>query len=170
MGGRQLPPAPNERGARMGYTHFDQVSGINGVAVGAKGSEVAIASSTGGLSQAGTAINATGAEINNAADVSGRVQIMTVDGAVTPGVQSVELNATGAIAATIATSVAHQGLFIVKAFLEPATTHTVTLTAGTWDGTNTIATFTDILDTLVVYFDSAGGGTIVENVGAVGLS
>ena len=159
----------------MGYTHFDQVSGVNGVAIGAKGSEVAIADSSGNLSQAGTAINATGAELNNAADVSARVVELTVAGAnaVTAGIQSVELNnATTAITATIADAVNHQGIFHVKATSEPAggQDHTLTLTAGTFDGTNNVATFADILDTLIIYFDSAGKGTIVENVGAVALS
>lgn len=154
----------------MGYTRFKKVVGQEGVYAGAKGSEVLVADSTGVPSVAGTALTATGAEINAIADVSARVQVITVSGAITAGVQSVELNHATAIAATIASSVNHPGLFHVKATIEPGTTHTVTLTAGTWDGTNTIATFTDILDTLVVYFDSAGKGTIVANVGAVGLS
>jgi hypothetical protein len=128
-----------------------------------------------GATGAETQVNATAAEINQAADVSARVQEITAAGAqaVTAGVQSVELNNnTTAIAATIANSVNHQGLFIVKATSEPAggQDHTLTLTSGTWDGTNTIATLADINDALVVYFDSAGNGTIVENVGAVVLS
>jgi len=166
-----------------GITHFNKVSGVNGVYVGANDAEIQIATAAGAPLVAGvavtssaaelnilTGVTATGVEINRVADVSARVQSITVTGAVTAGVQSLELNHTVAIAATIASAVNHPGLFHVKAILEPATTHTVTLTAGTWDGTNTIATFTDILDTLVVYFDSAGKGTIVVNVGAVGLS
>lgn len=100
-------------------------------------------------------------------------QAMTASGAVTAGVESVELShATVAIAATIADAADHQGTFIVKALLEPGAgqDHTVTLTSGTWNGTNTIATFADINDTLVVYFDSAGNGTVMENIGTVGLS
>lgn len=57
----------------MGYTHFDKVSGITGLAVGAKGAEVAVASSTGALSHAGVALAATGAEINNVCDTSARL-------------------------------------------------------------------------------------------------
>jgi hypothetical protein len=116
---------------------------------------------------------ATAAEINNASDVSARTQELTVSGAVTAGVQSVELNHTSAaIAATIATAVNHQGFFIAKATTEPAGAqdHTLTLTVGTFDGTNDIATFADINDALAVYFDSAGNGTILENVGSVALS
>lgn len=118
-------------------------------------------------------VAATNAEINAACDVSGRVQTLTASGAITPGVQSVQLNKTnGTIAATIANANAHQGLFHVKAITEPGPggDHTVTLTAGTWDGTNTVATFADINDALVVYFDSAGNGSIVANVGSVALS
>ena len=166
-----------------GITHFNKVSGVNGVYVGANDVEVQIATAAGVPLVAGvavtssaaelnilTGVTATGTEINRAADVSARVQAITATGAVTAGVQSLELNHTVAIAAAIASAVNHPGIFHAKAILEPATTHTVTITTGSWDGTNKIATFTDILDTLVVYFDSAGNGTILENVGAVGLS
>lgn len=105
--------------------------------------------------------------------VSSAAQELTASGAVTPGVQSVELHhATVGIAATVATSVAHPGLFVMKATAEPGVgeDHTVTLTAGTFDGTNSVATFADVNDCLVVYFDSAGDGTILENVGTVALS
>jgi len=51
----------------MGYTHFDQVAGVNGLAVGAKGAEVAVASATGQLSHLGTALTPTAAEINKLA-------------------------------------------------------------------------------------------------------
>lgn len=120
-----------------------------------------------------TIVNATPAEINQACDVSARVQTITASGAVTAGVQSVELDhTTVAIAATIATAVAHPGLFVVKSITEPGggQDHTVTITTGTWNGTNKVATFADINDTLVVYFDSAGNGTVVANVGSVALS
>ncbi len=128
---------------------------------------------TNGLLLGGVLVAAGAAEINNAADVSGRTQAITSSGAVTAGVQSVELDHTStAIAATIANSNAHQGLFHVKATTEPAggQDHTLTLTLGTFDGTNDIATFADVNDALLVYFDSAGEGTIVENVGTVGLT
>jgi len=99
-------------------------------------------------------------------------QELTASGAVTPGVQSVELNhATVVIAATIADSKAHQGLFVVKDTSASGTAaHTLTLTAGTYDGTNNVATLNAPNECLVVWFDSAGNGTIVENVGSVALS
>jgi hypothetical protein len=118
-------------------------------------------------------VDATPDEIDNACDVSARVQTMTASGAVTAGVQSLQLNnASATIAATIANANAHQGLFHVKAIAEPAggQDHTVTLTAGTWNGSATVATFADINDALVVYFDSAGNGTVVVNVGTVAFT
>jgi len=117
-------------------------------------------------------VTASAAELNNAADVSARVQALTASGAVTAGVQSVELNhATVAIAATIASAVNHQGLFIVKDTSATGTAaHTLTLTAGTFNGTNNVATFNARDEALVVYFDSAGRGQVIANVGTVALS
>lgn len=123
-------------------------------------------------SGAGTAIGATAAEINNAADVSARVQELTSSGAVTAGKQSVELNhATVAIAATIADAANHQGLFVCKDTSATGTeSHTLTLTAGTFNGTNTVATFNARDESLFVYFDSAGRGQVIANIGSVALS
>ena len=115
-------------------------------------------------------------EIEEGGTFKPAVQELTASGAISAGVQSVELNHVSVkIEATIADTTNHPGFFIVKATSEPAggspsQSHTVTLTSGTWDGTNTIATFADILDTLAVYFDSDGNGTIIENVGSVALS
>lgn len=117
-------------------------------------------------------LTATTAEINNVADVSSRVQELTATGAVTAGVQSVELNhASTVIAATIANSTGHPGLFIVKNTSASGTAaHTLTLTSGTFDGTNNVATLDAPNEALVVYFDSAGNGSILSNVGSVALS
>ena len=100
------------------------------------------------------------------------VQELTASGAVTPGVSSVELNhASVVVAATIATSLDHQGFLVVKNTSASGTAaHTLTLTAGTFDGTNNVATLNAPNEALVVWIDSAGNGTIVENVGAVGLA
>lgn len=121
---------------------------------------------------AATTLGATAAELNNAADVSARTQELTVSGAVTAGVQSVELNhATVVIAATIANANAHQGLFVVKDTSATGTAaHTLTLTAGTFNGTNNVATLNARDECLVIYFDSTGRGTVVVNIGAVALS
>lgn len=99
-------------------------------------------------------------------------QELTASGAVTPGICSVELNhASTIVAATIADATNHTGLFIVKDTSASGTAaHTLTLTSGTFDGTNNVATLNAPNEALVVYFDSAGNGTIVENVGTVVLS
>ena len=117
-------------------------------------------------------LTATATEINRAADVSARVQELTATAAVTAGVQSLELNhASTIIAATIASTLNHPGLFIVKDTSATGTAaHTVTITTGTWNGTNKIITLNALNEALVVYFDSAGNGSILVNLGAVALS
>ena len=117
-------------------------------------------------------LTATATEINRAADVSARVQELTATAAVTAGVQSLELNhASTIIAATIASTLNHPGLFVVKDTSATGTAaHTVTITTGTWNGTNKIITLNALNEALVVYFDSAGNGTILVNVGSVALS
>ena len=120
----------------------------------------------------GTEVNATAAEINNAADVSARVHELTVSGAVTAGVQCVELNhATVIVAAVIADFSLHQGLFVVKDTSATGTAaHTLTLTAGTFDGTNNVLTLNALNECVAIYVDSAGNGTILENIDGVAIS
>ena len=100
------------------------------------------------------------------------VEELLVSGAVTDRVQSIELNHdTVIIAATIADATAHQGFLIVKNTSASGTAaHTLTLTGGTFNGTATIATLNAPNEALAVYIDSAGDGTIIENVGTVALS
>jgi len=99
-------------------------------------------------------------------------QELTVSGAVTPGVMSVELShASTAVLAVIADAKAHQGLLAVVNTSSGGTeAHTLTLTAGTFNGTNNVATLNAPLEALVVWIDSAGNGTIIVNVGSVALS
>lgn len=99
-------------------------------------------------------------------------QELTVTGAVTPGIRSVTLNhATVVVAATIADAAKHPGLFVVKNTSASGTdAHTLTLTSGTFDGTNNVATLNAPGEALVVYFDGSGDGLIVENIGTVALS
>jgi hypothetical protein len=99
-------------------------------------------------------------------------QELTESGAVTPGISQLELNhATVVVAATVADASAHAGLFIVKDTSASGTAaHTVTLTSGTWDGTNTIATLNAPAEMLIVFFDDDGNGSIVQNTGSVALS
>jgi len=91
-------------------------------------------------------------------------------GAITAGIQVVELTAEATTAAAISTAVAHKGRFAILATVQPTSTHTVTITTGSWDGTNQIATFADKGDMLVVDFDADGKGTVFQNIGAVALS
>lgn len=99
-------------------------------------------------------------------------QELAASGAVNAVVGSIELNhATVIVEATIADTKAHQGLFVIKDTSASGTAaHTLTCTVGTLDGSNTIATLDAPNECLVVWFDSAGDGTIVENIGSVALS
>lgn len=117
--------------------------------------------------------NATIGDDEQQAKRGSGTQELTVSGAVAPGVNFVELNhASGAIAATIASSLAHRGgIFTVKDTSATGTAaHTVTLAHGTWNGTNNVITLNLLNECISVVFDSAGNGTIIENVGGVGLS
>ena len=117
-------------------------------------------------------INGTDYTTNVTGLADASVQELTATGAVTAGVGSIELNhATVAAEATIADATNHPGLLVVKNTSASGTAaHTLTLTSGTFDGTNNVATLNAPNECLVVYIDSAGNGTIVENVGAVGLA
>jgi hypothetical protein len=98
---------------------------------------------------------------------------MTVSGAVPPGVHAIELShASTVIAATIARSLDHgPGMLFVKNTSATGTAaHTVTLAAGTWNGTNKIITLDAPNEAILIWFDTAGNGTILENIGAVALS
>lgn len=87
----------------MGYTRFNKIVGQEGVYVGANGSEVQIADSTGNPSFAGTALTATGAEINNLCDISANTETILVAGAVSVTKRITILNGvSGAYAVTLA--------------------------------------------------------------------
>ncbi len=118
-------------------------------------------------------INATTAEINKVADESTKLQIRTTSGTVGGSTVTLELDHDSVIiAATIAAVIGvHDGFFMVKDTSDSGTAaHTVTLTGGTWDGSATIITLNAAGEAILVYFDSEGDGTIIENVGGVALS
>lgn len=102
----------------------------------------------------------------------GTPQELTASGAVTEGKKVVELNhASVVIEATIEDAANHSGLFVVSDTAASGTAaHTLTLTSGTFDGTNNVATLDAPGELLVVYFDTDGKGTIVQNTGSVALS
>lgn len=96
----------------------------------------------------------------------------TTPAAIPAGVNVIELNhATVAIEKTIGSLVDHQGLMVIKNTSADGTAaHKITVTTGTWDGTNKVITLNAPKECLVVFIDSAGNGTIIVNVGAVGLA
>jgi hypothetical protein len=102
----------------------------------------------------------------------GDVANLTTAGAalVSPGVGLVILNNAAAISASIVDASQHKGYFVAKQTDAGTAGHTITLTSGTWDGTNTIATFNAQDEMLEVYFDENGDGTLIRNTGAVALS
>lgn len=95
---------------------------------------------------------------------------LTATGAIPADVSYVELNhATVKIEATIAAPAAGRLLVITQTDAGTAA-HTVTLTAGTYNGTNDIATFNAAAESLVLFGVSATRFLVVENIGSVALS
>lgn len=94
----------------------------------------------------------------------------TANGAIAANANFVTLNhASVGIAATIAAPTPGQDLTITQ--IDVGTVgHTVTLTAGTFDGTNSIATFDAPNETLVLRGLTATRYAIVLNLGSVALS
>lgn len=102
---------------------------------------------------------------------AGAAQLLTATAAVAAPTRYLSLShATVVIAATmVATD--HRGLFIVGNTSASGTAaHTVTLTGGTWNGTATIITLNAPGETIGVFFDESGVGTVLFNIGAVALS
>ncbi len=93
----------------------------------------------------------------------------TADGAIDTTKSFVELDASSASTVmTIAAPV--KGQYLVITCTDASNTVTVTLTAGTFDGTNEIATFDAAAESLVLFGISATRYIVVENVGGVVLS
>lgn len=109
-------------------------------------------------------------DINSAA--AGGIEELTESGAVAEGTQYLELNhATVAIAATIADAADHSGFFfVINTSASGTAAHTVTLTSGTWDGTNDVATLDAPAESILVFFDADGNGRVVNNTGSVAFS
>lgn len=94
---------------------------------------------------------------------------LTGSGAIS-GQSIVALNKSGgSIAATIAAPTAGWLLVIYQKDSGTAS-HTVTLTSGTYNGSNTVATFNAQNECLVLFGVSATRFVILENLGSVGLS
>lgn len=113
---------------------------------------------------------ATQDELNRAADVSSYVLELTATAAIPSTVRVVELNHASVVIAATYTVVPNTLMIVKDTSATGTAAHTVTLTGGTWNGTNTIATLNARDEMLVVWFDSAGRGQVIANVGAVALS
>tara|TARA_R100000808_G_C2153279_1_gene163365 strand:- start:5970 stop:6359 length:390 start_codon:yes stop_codon:yes gene_type:complete len=79
---------------------------------------------------------------------------------------------SGAIAVTGVKGSDWKGQFVTVIDMSTSGTdaHTVTITNGTWDGTNNTITLNAAKEFICFYFNNSGVGTIIENVGSVGLS
>lgn len=98
---------------------------------------------------------------------------VTAPAAIPDTVRVIELkHNTTAIEKTIASMVPYAGKFVVVKDTSASGTaaHKVTITTGTWDGTNKVVTLNAPGEFICVFVDSAGNGTVVANVGSVALS
>jgi hypothetical protein len=111
----------------------------------------------------------TGVEDRRGGARAFNVQAMTANGAILETSDFVTLSKVGVLAATIAAPRAGRWLFIQQ--IDAGTDgHTVTLTEGTFNETNTIATFNADNEALLLYGVSATRFVVVENIGSVALS
>lgn len=84
-----------------GITHYNKVSGINGLYVGANDAEIQVATAAGAPLVAGVEVTATAAELNKN-DISVQLETITAAGAVSVLVKDTNLALTGAGAVTLA--------------------------------------------------------------------
>ncbi len=110
-----------------------------------------------------------GTDVGQAAPGGAR-QELTASGAVLPNTRFLELNHASVVIAATHTVVPNTVLYIKDTSASGTAAHTVTLTGGTFNGTNTIATLNARDEMLVVWFDSAGRGQVISNVNSVALS
>lgn len=127
-----------------------------------------------GVATAAKAAAATVGRVRLDGDVGPlELQVVSSSGAqtTTAGASRVQLGPqTTVISATIADAANHQGQFTVFYGSTGTIAHTLTLTSGSFDGSNNVATLNAAGESLTVWFDSAGAGKIIANVGSVGLS
>ena len=110
-----------------------------------------------------------GTDVGQAASGGAR-QELTASGAVLPNTRFLELNHISVVIAATHVVIPNTVLYIKDTSASGTAAHTVTLTGGTFNGTNTIATLNARDEMLVVWFDSAGRGQVISNVGSVALS
>lgn len=138
--------------------------------VGPVGLEVEVVTADGELAVAGVAIKSSAAELDAAAKVSTRVVELVATAAVDAGVVQVELNHATVIIEASMVAPTNVLVMIKNTSASGTAAHTFTVSGGTLNGTNTIATLNAPKEALFVWFDSAGAGTVVENVGTIVLS
>lgn len=121
---------------------------------------------------AGAAATAAAAEIDGVRNYVEMKQELTETGAITAGKNLVELNHIDtAIEATIEDLANHPGLLtITNTSASGTAAHTVTAAAGTFDGSNEILTLNAPGESIVLWIDADGDGTVALNVDDVGLS
>lgn len=117
-------------------------------------------------------VNVKGA--GGAAQIARSVQRFTASGAAVPTGGDIVIEVDHAtVAAAVTLQVVPNTRLIIKNNSASGTAgHTVTLSGGTYNGTNTIATLAVAANNqqLEVYFDSKGNGQVVSNAGTVALS
>ena len=119
-------------------------------------------------------ISSTAAEIDKAADASVIAPAAyTATAAVGETVRCIKLNHNSTIINITGPSgvaLAGQIMHINDVSASGTAAHTVTLSAGTFDGTNNKVTLNAPGESITVWFDSAGAGCVVLNTGSVALS
>ena len=155
---------------------FETVAGddyfTNGVDLGMQvGDVVHVVSSTTGINRTST-VTALSRGVTGSATVAGGTQALTATAAVNPGIGKLTLaHASVVIAATLADLSYHQGIFqVFNTSASGTAAHTVTLTTGTWNGTNKVLTSNTPGQKLTISVDGSGNGTILENTGTVTFS
>ena len=117
---------------------------------------------------------ATAEELNKAADASVIAPATIVaTAAIASTARCIKLLHNSVIIAVTGPSgvaLAGQSMYITNISASGTAAHTVTLAAGTYDGTNNTATLNAPGETLHVWFDTDGAGCIINNVGSVALS
>ena len=119
-------------------------------------------------------LTVSAAEINNSCDADVIAPAAyTATAAVATTVRCIKLahnstiiNITGPSGVALAGQIMH----INNTSASGTAAHTVTLAAGTFDGTNNKATLNAPGESLTVWFDTAGAGCVVLNTGSVALS
>ena len=94
----------------------------------------------------------------------------TATGAINESDSVVDINHATVIAAMTIANIEPGRMLVITAIATGTTAHTVTLTTGTFDGTNNTATFNAQFEALVLMAISQTRFLILKNYGSVGLS